>query len=230
MSEPCRARYAIYYTPDPEHPLTRTAAEWLGRDAYAPGSSTLPEPGHVELIASARRYGFHATLKPPFRLKEGSTLEELEQALGDFGGSQAPCSLGRLKLGLLGAFFALVPAEPCPAVLDFAGRVVAEFDRFRAPMDPAERGRRMNRPLDPVEIKHLNDWGYPYVFERYRYHMTLTDRVPADLLPEFRQRLELAFLPLLDQEYSIDALALFVQENPEADFVVRSRFALTGQA
>ncbi|WP_035973715.1 DUF1045 domain-containing protein [Bradyrhizobium sp. WSM471] len=38
-------------------------------------------------------------------------------------------------------------------------------------------------------------WGYPYVFDRFRFHMTLTDRVPADSQPEVRQALDAVFAP-----------------------------------
>lgn len=35
MPEPCGPRYAIYYTPAREHPLTVAASSWLGRDAFS---------------------------------------------------------------------------------------------------------------------------------------------------------------------------------------------------
>src|SRR5690606_24575986 len=76
-------RYAIYFTPERDHPLTRKAAQWLGRDAF--GGETLPPSSAAPLsaaevafqTAAARRYGFHATLKAPFRLAEGTSESEL---------------------------------------------------------------------------------------------------------------------------------------------------------
>ena len=67
-------RYAIYFTPDRRHPLCSKAAEWLGRDPT--GEPVAPTAiagiGRGELDAnsiSARRYGFHATIKAPMRLR-----------------------------------------------------------------------------------------------------------------------------------------------------------------
>lgn len=127
MPEPCGPRYAIYYTPAREHPLTVAASSWLGRDAFSadPIEDARPE-ADVRLTSEPRRYGFHATLKAPFRLREGTSVKDLEQALSRFAASQSPCPIGSLRIDLLGGFFALVPASPIPTLRGFAAQTVED--------------------------------------------------------------------------------------------------------
>ncbi|PSH56504.1 DUF1045 domain-containing protein [Phyllobacterium sophorae] len=222
-------RFAIYYTPAPEHPLTVAARTWLGRDAFAPGTGTA-DVGKREFISEPRRYGFHATLKAPFRLKEGTPVEALERALRGFAASMSVCPIGPMRIDLIGGFFALVPVHPLPTLRGFASRVVETLDRFRAPMDGDDLKRRMSHQLDDVETTNLVTWGYPYVRDRFRFHMTLTDRVPEEQRAGMRNRLDAVFQPYLSEDYRIDVLSLFVQEHRNADFVVRSQFALKSGA
>ncbi|TGU42122.1 DUF1045 domain-containing protein, partial [Mesorhizobium sp. M00.F.Ca.ET.186.01.1.1] len=88
--------------------------------------------------ASARRYGFHATLKAPFRLAENETEATLRAALDSFAEAAQPVTIPRLVVGQIDGFFALVPEAPMPALNRFAGDVVLAFDRFRAPLTEAE--------------------------------------------------------------------------------------------
>ena len=85
-------RYALYYTPAEKHPLTQAAARWLGRDAFDGAISSVDD--HDTLVAEPRRYGFHATLKAPFRLRPGRTRQELEQAIrANFAANGCPATL-----------------------------------------------------------------------------------------------------------------------------------------
>lgn len=222
-------RYAIYYTPAPEHPLTVAARTWLGRDAFAPGTGASDVCEQV-LISEPRRYGFHATIKAPFRLREGTSVEALERALRGFAATMSVCPIGPMRIDLLDGFLTLVPIHPLPTLRGFASRVVEEFDPFRAPMDKDDLKRRMSRELDEVEMTNFVTWGYPYVGDRFRFHMTLTDRAPEDQRTATRARLEAVFPPHLSEDFYIDTLSLFVQEHRGADFVVRSQFALKSVA
>jgi hypothetical protein len=56
---PDMPRYAVYYAPDPQHPLAQAGCAWLGRDARALAPLTLPA---CDLVRAPWRYGFHATL------------------------------------------------------------------------------------------------------------------------------------------------------------------------
>lgn len=224
---PHRARYALYYAPPMDHPLTRVAARWLGRDAFGGRvpARTLP-PAWEPFITDPRRYGFHATLKPPMRLKQEFHSWDLEAAASEFAQKQPSLDIGRLKVARIGRFIALVPEDAPPALRTLADAVVSEFDRFREPMAPEEFARRNGSNLDAVEVKNLKTWGYPYVFDRFHFHMSLTGPVPEDLVEEVEVALNRLFAPCLVAPVMIDALSIFIEEIPGADFATHSRMEL----
>lgn len=221
-------RYAVYFTPARDAPLGRIAAEWLGRDAYGgpvrprrllEGLSEAEVSFHT---ASARRYGFHATLKAPFGLAADCTESELVAALDAFCEAREPVLVPRIRLTQMMGFFALVPAGPVALLDEFAADVVRVFDRFRAPLTEAEIARRNPDTLTPAQLRNLHGWGYPYVFDEFRFHMTLSGRVsPADA-PLISGAIETTFGPLLDAPLAVDTLALFVEPEPGAPFVVHT--------
>ncbi len=220
-------RAAIYFTPHRDDPLTRRAADWLGRDAFGGAVHPLPSIGlsPAELsfhTAAARRYGFHATLKAPFRLIEGQTLDALERAAAAFVRTMQPVIVPRLAVERIDGFFALVPERPLAELERFADDVVIAFERFRAPLSEAEIGRRGPENLTPVEVRNLLQWGYPYVFESFRFHMTLSGRVGHAEAPRLRQVIEAAFSPLLARPVPVDGIAVFVEPEPGAPFHVHS--------
>ena len=225
-------RYAIYFTPGQNDPLTRIAASWLGRDPFT--SAQPPAPAVTQLTpaeiayhtTSARRYGFHATLKAPFHLAESETEAELDDAVATFAASADPILLSKLMPTRIDGFLALVPGSPAPDLDRLAGEVVVAFDRFRAPLSDAEVKRRNPEALSPEEFRNLLQWGYPYVFESFRFHMTLTGRVGDPDLARVRAAIDEFFAPVLERPATVDGLALFVEPEPGAPFVVRSWHAL----
>ena len=62
-------RVAVYYAPAADDPLWARGCTWLGRDPET--GVELPQPdidGIAAQVTEPRRYGFHATLKPPMQL------------------------------------------------------------------------------------------------------------------------------------------------------------------
>lgn len=221
-------RYAIYFTPGQDDPLTRVAASWLGRDPFSAAHPTAPDvtglsPAEIAYhTASARRYGFHATLKAPFHLAENATEAELDDAVARFAAGAEPILLSGLAPTRIDGFLALTPRGPAPDLDRFAGEVVTVFDRFRAPLSDSEIQRRNPDALSPEEFRNLLQWGYPYVFESFRFHMTLTGRVSDADLPRMRAAIDEVFAPVLERPAIVDGLALFVEPEPGAPFMVRS--------
>lgn len=225
-------RYAIYFTPEQNDPLTRTAAGWLGRDPFTgaaaePPASTILSPAEIAFhTASARRYGFHATLKAPFRLADGESEAGLDAAIAEFAQATEPVVIPRLVVKQMDGFFALVPGGENPGLQRFADDVVTGFDRFRAPLSEADMERRNPDALSPAEFRNLCQWGYPYVFDAFRFHMTLTGRVSAEESARIRAAIDEVFEAVLDRPVAIDGLALFVEREPGAPFTVLSHHAL----
>ncbi len=225
-------RYALYFAPSENHPLSTAASAWLGRDAFGNNTSATPAVAAISeadvhaLTADPRRYGFHATLKAPFALADGKSEAELLAAIEAFAADTSAFDIPRLVLGQLGRFFALVPATVYPELQQFAGSVVETFEPFRAPLSEADIARRKPDSLDEAHRGNLLRWGYPYVFDQFRFHMTLTAQVPPEQSPAMKAELESRFAAFTDRPLTIDALALFVEPERGADFTVYRRFAL----
>lgn len=226
-------RYAIYYTPPPDDPLTRAAERWLGRSAFtgetiAPMARAGLTVGEVAYhTAAARRYGFHATLKAPFRLAPGTDETELAAAFADFCAKRPAFEGPRLIVEQIEGFFALVPETGHADLGALAADVVAAFEPFRAPLSEEEILRRNPGALSPDEIKNLHMWGYPYVFETFRFHMTLTGRVDAHDAGRVRAAIEAHFDGIVPQQRHFGSLALFVEPDDRAPFVIRSFHCLS---
>lgn len=221
-------RYALYFAPPKDDALSVAAAHWLGRDAFS--NATFPADGadafsaaEIEaMIDDPRRYGFHATLKAPFELASSVRENELLEAMEDFARATRPFDIPRLVLGQLGPFFALVPAEEHPPLQAFAAATVKAFEPFRAALSAADVARRKPEQLSQAERENLLRWGYPYVMDEFRFHMTLTGPVAADRQSAVRALLADRFAAFTDRPLAISGLALFVEESRGAPFTVHT--------
>jgi len=227
-------RHAIYFTPPADDPLTQLAAEWLGRDAYTGQRFTAPSIGALSAseqafhTAQARRYGFHGTLKASFLQHAGATETDMLEAAELFSQMLDPVFVPEIRIERLGGFFALTPANPSEELNRLAKDVVIEFDRFRAPLTEAEIERRDPHALSVQEQRYLHQWGYPYIFDRFRFHMTLTGRIESADVPRMSDALNTWFAEVLDRPLAIASLVLFVEPEPGAPFEIRETFRLTG--
>jgi hypothetical protein len=230
-------RFAIYAVPgtgskDPAGALLREKAEqWLGRSAAgAPVTPGVPagwtRTAVDAMTASARRYGFHATVKAPFHLAEGRTPAELDAALARFAANRGCVVVPRLALARLGDFFALVPGAAAAELHALADEVVTGFDGFRAPATDAEVARRDLASLTARQRELLKAWGYPYVLDEFRFHLTLTDRIPDRLQLAVERTLTGWFTASLGATVPVDALALCTEAAPGAPFMLHAVYPL----
>lgn len=211
-------RFAIYFAPSATSNLWERAAVWLGRDAHDDELFSGPVAGIdrnrlLNLTQSANRYGFHATLKAPMRLVEGAGEAELRGALAAFAAQHEPIEIGRLTIATLDGFLALVNEED-GSVQDFAARVVETFDPLRAPLTARERAARGATGLSERQLELLDAYGYPYVMEEFRFHMTLTDRLGEADARDIAAAAATWFGPVLDAPVMLDRLCLF--HEPDA--------------
>ncbi|WP_185985334.1 DUF1045 domain-containing protein [Aureimonas mangrovi] len=222
-------RAAIYYAPAPGTEIAGTAAEWLGRDAFS-GEATREADGGIDpLVAEPARYGFHATMKAPFRLADGCNLEVLSEALAAFTARRDSVTINTLALQQIDGFFALVPADAEPELDALAAETVEAFEPFRAPLTSAERDRRRPERLSERERELLDRYGYPYVLDAFRFHMTLTGRI-GDGAEDVGRILSSRFAFVIDRPLPIDALTLFVEPEPGAPFRAHARHAFQSPA
>lgn len=205
-------RYALYFAPPPGDFAT-AAAQWLGRDTLTGADYAPLHPDLPALSASARRYGFHGTLKPPFCLAHGLTEQDLLAGIEVVGAALRPASVPGLRVAALGGFLALVPVGETAGLDALAGQIVTRLDRFRAPLTPADRARRNPDALSPRQRDLLDNWGYPYVLDEFRFHLTLTDRLTPDQAAALTPLAEAHFAPHLAQPLVLDAVAVFVEDE-----------------
>ena len=229
------ARYALYYMPDPQSPLWHFGSQVLGYDAASRSTVAFPTSPAFDLAqitawtAEPRQYGFHATLKPPFELAEGVEPEDLLAAAAMFASMRPPFRIAPLRLTAIGPFLALCPSAAARDIDSLAADCVCGFDRFRAPLSPQDRERRLKSPLTPRQIAQLDAWGYPYVFDDFRFHMTLSGPLHEADRAVFAQALAELYAPVRQADgLLVDAIAVFCQEARGERFFVVRRFPLTG--
>lgn len=232
-------RYAIYFAPAPVSPWWQAGCRWLGRDAAhgalctQPAVAGIPPLMREKLTAHARRYGFHGTLKAPFRLADGFAESHLSAMARAFAELQQPIVLDGVQVRPLDDFLALRAAGPADRIGALAMRCVSYFDMLRAAPAPAELARRRRAGLSPRQEALLQRWGYPYTEEEFRFHMTLTDSladVDEDAAYALRKAAEECFAPALRTPLAIDAITLFREDEPGQPFMAWQRFPFGASA
>jgi len=219
MAAPTAPRYAIYYAPDIGSALDTFGHTWLGlrgREALAAavGTSSKVALDRIDqLTESPRRYGFHGTLKPPFELNPANRAAGLIEAAHVFARSRAPIQLPPLELAVIGKFIALTPIAESAALERLAAACVRAFEGFRTPLNrQQEEDYKLNK-LTVHQEQMLEHWGYPYVMEEFRFHISLTDRIDDDAERDAVMDL-LATLaaPVLGEPILIRDLVVFAQD------------------
>lgn len=226
------ARYALYFAPALESELARFGDAWLGRSAATGGAvARFPVPDVApawldKVTESPRFYGFHGTLKPPFGLAGGRTEAHLRDAAAAFAAQRPRFDMPPLSCQVIGSFIALIPSQPCPDLEDLAAACVREIDPLRAPPSETDLVKRRARGLTEAQEACLIRWGYPYVMEEFRFHLTLS----GSLMPADRTRL-LSLLrdltaPLCRDPVTVGELCLFTQPDRQTPFTILERFPL----
>lgn len=229
-------RYAIYFVPPADSVLYRFGASLLGYDAFAgeaqPFSNGIEADveGWKQLTADPRKYGFHATLKAPISLARGKTERVLIAAMHEF--AQAPRAVPAITLVVraIGSFIAIVPDVPSPELQKLAADCVTAFDDFRAPLTAEDRSRRNVSALTGDQRAYLDRWGYPYVFEQFRFHMTLTGPLSGERRTQVLDILRGRFAALKLQSIPVGHLALLRQDDATSIFIIISHWPLHASA
>ena len=217
-------RFAVYYAPAATSGLARFATSWLGeKPCCVPG---IPDDLHRDIVHIPRTYGFHATLKAPFTLAPGTTFDALASATASLAAGFTAFRAPPLDLASVDGFLALVLREPCPAMHDLAKACVTELDHFRAPLTDGERERRQSPGLSARQETLLDRWGYPFVLDEFRFHMTLTRRLDESLRARIAGLLGHRMAGLIGQEWCVDSISLFHQASRDECFVMRARYSL----
>jgi hypothetical protein len=224
---PLQPRYAVYFCPPRGSAWAEAGAQWLGRCLYSgqPRAQPLPDGWSAEVFTAItrapRRYGWHATLKAPFRLAAGRTEAELLSALRDLAERTPGLELAPLAVQRLGNFLALAPQQPSAGLQLLAQSCVTSLHELAATPDEAEIAARIAQGrLDAEQQALLRRWGYPHVLHRFRFHLTLTGDLRSlsaaqiDTL-EAHAHAQFSVLP---QPLPLQALSLCVEPHAGAEF------------
>ena len=231
------ARFAIYYAPPPESVWWAIGCDWLQRDPAAGATPAAPiVPGLsrplTELTAEPRRYGWHATLVAPFRCQPQVEPQAMVQHVAEWARRQQPFLLP-VQVARLDRFIALQPDESSAAARQAAAAMhalaagaVHHCAALRAAPTPGELAKRRLQALSARQDELLQAWGYPYVLDEFRFHMTLSNSIDAAdgdaIMAWWQPKLaELGPLP-------VASVAIYVEPEPGADFLLWQRLPLGG--
>ncbi|TFD45952.1 DUF1045 domain-containing protein [Cryobacterium frigoriphilum] len=209
-------RYAIYAVPG-------TGGEHDSAEARALKSvvdSWYARPDLQDLTVSTRRYGFHATLVAPFHLAGAHTEGDLIEAVQAFTNGRDPVVIPAPHPAAMGSFRALRAGGDQSELNEFAASVVREFDHFRAPLSEADVHRRRAPHLTWRQRELFDRWGYPYVFDEFTFHLTLTDALPAERTVEVDAALAQHFAGVAGVDVPLTGLTISVEPEPGAAFEV----------
>jgi len=225
------SRYAVYYAPAVNSALAGFGASWLGWDAETghtaphPDGASLPVP-IAELTATPRKYGLHGTLKPPFKLSEGCTVADLDAALSKLARQQSAFEIPHISLHAISSFLVISPTENSASLARLAKSCVCDLDVFRADPSAAELKRRRVANLTDSQEHNLVRWGYPYVLNDFRFHLTLTGRLaPAHIKP-VAAHLQGKLSQTLAAPLPIREICL-LREDVDGNFHIIKRYPLT---
>ena len=217
------SRYAIYYIPD--LPLFQIGSDWLGWNSIT-GQETTLSADHRRITDRPRKYGFHATVKPPFSLASNSTQGDLQDAFQTFCASVSPATGSTLKISRLGRFLAMTQDVQSNEVTELAASTVTHFDKFRAPLSDQDIAKRRQRRLTPQQDALMLRWGYPYVMQEFKFHMTLTGPLPNHEIDSIEQRANTRFQEFIGQSLNIASLALLGEDRDSGRFHVIEKLSL----
>ena len=171
-------RYALYYLPKENTPLHHFGDKWLGWSLTETNNTSLTRNDATEdWVRAPRKYGFHGTLKPPFKLSSENEFPKLFNAVNDLCRTIPPFMRPALTLKNIGGFMAFTLSKPSNAMTSLACCLVSELDSFRAPPTTDELARRRSVGLTERQEGYLMQWGYPYVMDEFIFHLTLTSRL-----------------------------------------------------
>lgn len=219
-------RYAVYYAPEPDDPLWLAGCTWLGRDPAGGTVGSAPElPGLAALTAEPRGYGFHATLKPPMRLREGVGRDDVLTAMAETARAIPGFALPPLAVADFGGFLCLRETRESAALQALSDAAVAGLDHLRAPPDEAELAKRRRAGLSPVREANLRRWGYPDVFATWFFHMTLSRRLSDAEMSSVHPLARAWFAEVVVAAREVRDICLF-EQHAGGPFLLTARVAL----
>jgi hypothetical protein len=220
-------RYAVYFCPSPDSDWGIAGAKWLGRCAITGKRGQQLEISGIDselfrsLTSDPKRYGWHATLRAPFKLVPEHEVGDLLLKLHQLAKTLKPFDLPKLVVSTAGGFLSLRPKITSDELDAAAATFVRELQSFALPLTEAELTRRRKAELTPEQDKLLVNWGYPWVLEEFNFHFSLTgslDSVDSKIEKKLIQAAKKHFENLSSCRF--DRIALVIEPEAGKDFEV----------
>jgi Protein of unknown function (DUF1045) len=226
-------RYAIYFTPQLTSSWAQAGNHWLGRCVSS--SKSLEQPFidgvapsvFAALTEDPRRYGWHATLKAPFRLAHDQNVKQLTSGIQQLAETMSAFSLPPLRVGLLRDYLALRPEGDLKRINAIARACTTALHSFAAPLAPHELKQRRSLGLSEEQDRMLSQWGYPWVLDQFQFHFSLSGALKS-ATPEVR----LALLYAAQRHFHhlencrFEQISLFIEPAAGESFQVLENFPL----
>ncbi|MEK9611258.1 MAG: DUF1045 domain-containing protein [Alphaproteobacteria bacterium] len=221
-------RHALYFLPADDSRLQDFGDSWLGwsvTEGKAVAHPLIADVPIATITERPRRYGFHGTLKAPFRLADGVRESDLIAKATALVSSIPAFEMPALQITSLGSFLAFVPGQASTELPQLASSLVVELDPLRAPLSDAELTRRRAAGLTPAQEMLLKKWGYPFVMDEFRFHLTLSGRLQTDELKSVKSLLQTQTSHLTGSPVRVDDVGL-VGEAEDGHFHLIHRLPL----
>ena len=222
-------RFAIYFIPD-QIEFANLGASWLGWDIIT-GKEVrqigLNDFDIKRFTEQPKKYGFHATVKAPFRMNGSKSSTELMSTFDEFAKICAPVILEGLEVKKLGDFLALRPVGSEAKLNSLVANVVEHFDCFRAPLTQKEIAKRRRIKLTTIQETLMKKWGYPFVRSEFQFHITLTGPLSQNDAHTAQSAVESFFGDIIKEPFKINSLCLS-GEDENGRFHLIKRFELLG--
>ena len=220
-------RYAIYYAPIENCGLDVFGKCLLGWDPYKGEEITNSYPPKLpnlqkfsRFVLTPKQYGFHGTIKAPFRLKDGYTYNDLENKVCEISKQIHSFYIDKLIIKKLGNFIALIPTNNLK-VNDVSNKFVEGLDYLRDELSENEIKKRNPIKLTSRQKKMLFKWGYPYVFNEFKFHLTLTSKLNIEEIDDVFKSLQNILTQFNLIKINFNSVCIFGQKSDEKFYFIK---------
>jgi len=224
------SRYAIYYAPPKESNLEEFGRYWFGWDPinaksinnkqrinYLNGFGIKNLKNIDKNVLIAKKYGFHGTLIPPFKLNKNYSTNTLFKKTEEIAKKLKKFKFYKFKLKKINNFYAFVQNKKNNNINKLSNRLVRELFKFRSPLTKKEIDRRNPSKLSKLQLNILYKWGYPYLMSEFNFHMTLASEVTGNKLYLELKKIERNKEIILNEINNFDKIYIF-GENQKGMF------------
>ncbi len=220
-------RYAIYYVPSENSELDLFGKCWLGWDPYKGEETTKSDLSKLpsfkkfsSLVLTPKQYGFHGTIKAPFKLKNEYTYNDLENKVREISKQIHSFYFDQLIIEKLGNFIGLIPTNNLK-VNAVSNKFVEELDYLRDELSESEIKKRKPHKLTSNQKQMLFKWGYPYVFDEFKFHLTLTSKLNVVEIDDVFRSLQNILKQVNLNKISFNNICIFGQKSDEKFYFVQ---------